>query len=222
MKKAVILEHKEKALNSLPENDDGANELLETLLDYLPKVSPSPRTLAAVVPVEVADSLWPVALPDTVRETSRWHLEQDHGRALAQRGQTDGCRGAQGRVDARRPSLSNPHRTDIDRSGWSKMTSSWGKSVPTGMCTSRVASSRILVSLAAGSEGMSTDTSHGCRVLRLLEADRQVALRHSCRCSPIQRENAHVCRAYAKALPPSRALRALLVGDGGRLQSLSS
>ncbi|KAK4706070.1 hypothetical protein P7C70_g119, partial [Phenoliferia sp. Uapishka_3] len=40
MKRAVIEEHKEKTLNSLPENDDGAAELLETLVDYLPKRYP--------------------------------------------------------------------------------------------------------------------------------------------------------------------------------------
>lgn len=38
MKRAVIDEHTERALNSLPENDAAAGELLEILVDYLPKV----------------------------------------------------------------------------------------------------------------------------------------------------------------------------------------
>lgn len=40
MKRAVIEEHKERVLNSLPENDDASGELLETLIDWLPKVHP--------------------------------------------------------------------------------------------------------------------------------------------------------------------------------------
>lgn len=38
MKKEVVAEFKENVLNSLPENDEAAGELLETLVDYLPKV----------------------------------------------------------------------------------------------------------------------------------------------------------------------------------------
>lgn len=43
MKRAVIEEHKERVLNSLPENDDASGELLETLIDWLPKVHPPHR-----------------------------------------------------------------------------------------------------------------------------------------------------------------------------------
>lgn len=38
-KKLVIEEQGDKVLNSLPENDAAAGELLATLVDYLPKVS---------------------------------------------------------------------------------------------------------------------------------------------------------------------------------------
>ncbi|KAM0746601.1 hypothetical protein T439DRAFT_134935 [Meredithblackwellia eburnea MCA 4105] len=41
MKKAVIEEHGERVLNSLSENDDASAELLETLIDYLPKRYPT-------------------------------------------------------------------------------------------------------------------------------------------------------------------------------------
>lgn len=40
-KKAVIEEHGSKVLTSMPENDAASGELLETLIDYLPKVSSS-------------------------------------------------------------------------------------------------------------------------------------------------------------------------------------
>lgn len=42
-KKSVIEEQGDKVLNSLPENDAAAGELLTTLVDYLPKVSLSSR-----------------------------------------------------------------------------------------------------------------------------------------------------------------------------------
>lgn len=40
-KKLVIEEHGDKVLNSLPENDFAASELLDTLVDYLPKRYPT-------------------------------------------------------------------------------------------------------------------------------------------------------------------------------------
>lgn len=48
MKKAVIAEHGPKVLNSLPENDEAAGELLETLVDYLPKVRDASAAKEAV------------------------------------------------------------------------------------------------------------------------------------------------------------------------------
>lgn len=40
MKKRVIEEQGKKVIDSMPENDDGCCELLEVLVDYLPKVGP--------------------------------------------------------------------------------------------------------------------------------------------------------------------------------------
>ncbi|KAL8290009.1 hypothetical protein RQP46_002948 [Phenoliferia psychrophenolica] len=60
MKKAVIAEHKERVLNSLPENDDAAGELLETLVDYLPKRYPMLfETLPGGIWNKVTDEKWP-------------------------------------------------------------------------------------------------------------------------------------------------------------------
>ena len=49
-KKAVIEEHGSKVLTSMPENDEASGELLETLVDYLPKVSSAvPLTQAVLI-----------------------------------------------------------------------------------------------------------------------------------------------------------------------------